>query len=78
MKNKVFYKENPQDKIWWVDTGDVKGVFEFSFDKKKTYNLFADYPHNMDPEEIRIFDNEQPYWAEFFADRKRRNNHATG
>ena len=37
---------------------------------KKIYNLFADYPHNMTAEEVKIFDNENPYWAAFFKDRK--------
>lgn len=67
---RFFYKENKRDVIWWVDNEDVIGVREFSFDKKKIYNLFADYPHNMTAEEVKIFDNENPYWAAFFKDRK--------
>ena len=32
----IFYKNNPKDKVWWVDNGDdVKGEMVFSFDKKK-------------------------------------------
>jgi len=67
---RFFYKEKKRDVIWWVDNEDVIGVREFSFDKKKIYNLFADYPHNMTAEEVKIFDNENPYWAAFFKDRK--------
>ena len=67
---RFFYKEKKRDVIWWVDNEDVIGVREFSFDKKKIYNLFADYPHNMTAEEVKIFDNENPYWATFFKDRK--------
>lgn len=37
---------------------------------KKIYNLFANYPHNMTAEEVKIFDKENPYWAAFFKDRK--------
>ena len=64
-----FYKKEDDNTIWWYD-GESDGEFLFSFDKKKVYNLFADYPHNMTSEEVRIFDEENPYWAEFFSDRK--------
>lgn len=64
-----FYKENENDTIWWVNDLDTKGEFLFSFDKKKIYNLFADYPYNLTKEEKVIFDKENPYWAEFFKDR---------
>lgn len=66
-----FYKENKDDTIWWVNDLDTKGEFLFSFDKKKIYNLFADYPHNLTKEEKEIFDRENPYWAEFFSDRSK-------
>lgn len=65
-----FYKNNPSDKIWWLDNPDVVGEFVFSFDKKKTFNLFADYPHNLTPEQKEIFDKENPYWKDFFKDRQ--------
>jgi hypothetical protein len=65
-----FYKENPNDHIWWVDTADEsKGERLFSFDKKKVFNLFSDYPHQLTPEQKEIFDRENPYWADFFKDR---------
>ena len=41
-------------------------VSDFDFDKVKIYNLFADYPHNLTPEEKEIFDKENPYWCDFF------------
>ena len=70
MPNKHFYKENETDQIWWVDnSGEKVGVFEFSFDQKKTFNLFSDYPHKLTPEQKKIFDRENPYWADFFKDR---------
>ena len=72
MPNNIeFYKENDTDKVWWVDNSDKDGVFEFSFDKIKIYNLFRDYPHELTPEEKVIFDNENPYWKNFFADRQK-------
>ena len=66
----AFYKEHPKDKVFWVDNPDTKGEMCFSFDKKKVYNLFADYPHNLTPEEKAIFDKENPYWVDFFKDRQ--------
>ena len=64
-----FYKESETSKVWWIDKIDVKGEFLFSFDQKKIYNLFLDYPHNMTEEEVRIFDSENPFWRDFFSDR---------
>ena len=65
-----FYKDSEESKVWWIDKIGVIGEFLFSFDKKKIYNLFLDYPHNMTEEEVRIFDRENPYWRDFFSDRK--------
>ena len=79
-----FYKENENDQVWWVthyiqldenkelsedNIDKVIGEQLFSFDKKKIYNLFADYPHNLTKEEKEIFDKENPYWADFFKNR---------
>ena len=64
-----FYKNNPTDAIWWVDTSDRDGVWEFSFDKKKVFNMFRDYPYKLTPEQKAIFDRENPRWADFFSDR---------
>lgn len=66
--NDGFYKRNPGDKIWWKN-GTI-GEWLFSFDKDKVYNMFRDYPYKMTPEEVEAFDKENPYWAEFFSDRK--------
>ena len=68
MKNN-WYKNNPNDKIWWLDNPNVIGEWIFSFDKEKQYNMFEDYPYNLSKEEREIFDKENPYWKEFFEDR---------
>lgn len=71
MKNNKFYKNKETDKIWWVDNSDeMVGVWLFSFDKKKIFNMFADYPHNLTKEQKKIFDEENPYWKNFFKDRQ--------
>ena len=66
----AFYKNEDTDQIWWVDNSETDGEHLFSFDKKKIYNLFADYPHNLTAEERKIFDKENPFWKEFFKDRR--------
>ncbi len=68
--DKHWYKNEEQDLIWWLDNGDeTTGEWVFSFDKKTAFNMFADYPQKLTPEEKVIFDRENPYWANFFIDR---------
>ena len=57
-----FYKNNKNDKVWQINDLD-------SFDKIKIFNLLADYPHNLTPEQKEIFEKENPYWKEFFKER---------
>ena len=69
MKDK-WYKNSPNDKMWWLDNANESvGEWIFSFDKVHTFNMFADYPHKLAPEQKKIFDRENPYWADFFKDR---------
>lgn len=72
--NIIFKKRNENDIIWWVDNHGNFGTHEFSFDQVKIYNLFRDYPYKLSPEEIEIFDRENPYWADFFKTRKQNLN----
>ena len=62
-----FYKNSEESKVWWIDKIDIRGEMLFSFDQKKIYNLFLDYPHNMTEEEVKIFDSENPFWRDFFS-----------
>ena len=62
-----FYKENKTDKIWWVYNPNTIGEWLFSFDKITVFNMFRDYPWKLTKEQKRIFDEENPYWADFFA-----------
>ena len=64
-----FVKQNPGDRVWWLDNYDIIGEFVFSFDKEKTFNLFEDYPHKLSVREWIIFNAENEYWEDFFRDR---------
>ena len=64
-----WYKNNESDSIWWKDTPDTVGEWLFSFDKKTVFNMFEDYPHKLNQEQKKIFDEENPEWADFFSDR---------
>ena len=65
-----FVKHNPDDKVYWIESTGEVGKFLFSFNKKKVFNLFADYPHKLTKEQKQIFDEENPEWADFFKDRQ--------
>lgn len=69
--NEYWYKNNPSDKIWWKEIPDVDGIWIFSFDKKTEFNMYQDYPYKLTPEQIKIFDKENPFWAKYFAERKK-------
>lgn len=67
-----FYRNNPTDKVWWVDFGESVGDMAVSFDKKNILYLFQDYPWNFTDAQKALFDQENPYWAKFFSDRPRK------
>lgn len=66
------YKRKETDKIWWKP--GLLGEWLFSFDKKTIFNMFSDYPWKLTEEQKRIFDKENPQWADFFKDRRRNDN----
>ena len=67
-----WFKQNPTDKVYWLNNGDeAKGEFIFSFDKKEQFNLFADYPYKLTAEQKEIFDAENEYWYNYFIDRQK-------
>lgn len=57
-------------KFEWVDNPDQIGEMNFTFDGKMIFNLFQDYPHELTKEQKALFDKENPFWADFFKDRK--------
>lgn len=61
-------KNNTENIIWWLGNGaGIKGEWVFSFDKKRRFNMFADYPWKLTPEQKEIFDRENPYRRDFFS-----------
>lgn len=64
-----WYKDNDTDQIWWLDTPGCVGEWLFSFDKKRVFNMFRDYPAKLNKEQKAVFDKENPFWADFFKDR---------
>lgn len=62
-----WYKHNASDTVWWRDNYDAVGEFLFSFDKKKTFNFFRDYPQELTEEQQRIFEKENPELAKLKA-----------
>lgn len=69
-----FYHQNEGDSIWWVEAPiDKDGEFLFSFDRETVFNLFADYPWKLTPEQLEVFDRENPHWANFFRERRENN-----
>lgn len=63
------YKKHETDSVWWVDNFDTIGEHLFTFDKRKVYNLFADYPYKLTPQERKVFALENPEWRQFFSER---------
>ncbi len=68
-KEFYFYKNKPADKVWWIRYVGRVGPLPISFDKHSIYNLWPDYPQRMTAEKKKIFDEENPFWAEFFRPR---------
>lgn len=65
---------NNELKFSWLPKSDKVGERLFTFDGKQIFNLFRDYPHALNPEQKRVFDEENPFWVDFFKDRKYENN----
>lgn len=72
----AFWKENETDRIWHVyrKKDPVRGPYEITFDFKKIYNAWSDYPDKMTKKEKEIFDSEQPFWRDMLKGRVRDGN----
>ena len=68
--NRVMSSENKRLEFAWLDNPERIGEMNFTFDGKKIFNLFRDYPYKLTQEQKALFDKENPYWANFFKDRK--------
>ena len=54
----------------WIRDPEQKGEHKFTFDGNRVFYLFQDYPHELSPEEKAVFDEVNPFWADFFKDRE--------
>ncbi len=62
--------EKPIDECFrWIRNPERIGEHLFTFDGKRIFNLFRDYPHELSPDEKESFDRLNPFWANFFKDR---------
>lgn len=60
---------NDDKKVKWCNNPTQKGEYLFTFDGERIFNLFRDYPHELTDEQKKIFDEENPFWADFFSER---------
>ena len=61
---------NKELKFSWLPKSDSIGERLFTFDGKQIFNLFRDYPNALTLEQRQMFDEANPFWADFFKDRK--------
>ena len=69
----MIYKEHLADKTSWVDHKGYVGEHLITFDGKVAYNLFTDYPDSFSEDQLKLFDLEHPFWAKYFASRRKKN-----
>lgn len=62
--------DNKELKFSWLPKTDKVGERLFTFDGKQVFNLFRDYPNALTHEQKRLFDEANPFWVNFFKDRK--------
>ena len=62
--------DNNSLKFSWIENPDTVGEMLFTFDGKQIFNLFRDYPYALTPDQKRVFDGANPFWANYFRDRK--------
>ncbi len=61
--------DNEKLTVTWIENPETVGEMLFTFDGKRIFNLFSDYPYELSKEEKKAFDEANPFWAEFFKDR---------
>ena len=69
-EERVVMNDNNELKFSWVKNSEAVGERLFTFDGKQIFNLFRDYPNALTPEQKQIFDEANPFWVNFFRDRK--------
>lgn len=54
----LWFKNEETDAVWWKSDTEAVGEIIFSFDKKKEFNFWQDYPNKLTKEQKAIFDKE--------------------
>nr|DAN33719.1 MAG TPA: hypothetical protein [Caudoviricetes sp.] len=54
----LWFKHEETDAVWWKSDTEAVGEMIFSFDKKKEFNFWQDYPNKLTKEQRAIFDKE--------------------
>lgn len=72
--NDILDLKKISEHIWEVPLLNNVGQLLYTFDKRKVYNLWIDYPWEFSKQELEIFEKEVPFWADFFSDRKQYKN----
>lgn len=54
----LWFKNEEADAVWWKSDTEAVGEIIFSFDKKKEFNFWQDYPNKLTKEQKAIFDKE--------------------
>ena len=67
----ILTKDNENKRVWWTAPVGTVGTVLFSFDGKRLYNLWRDYPFNLSEEEQEIFREDEPFWYKKLGHRKR-------
>lgn len=61
-KEYEFFQREKGNLIWRIDCFEdekrIIGNFRFSFDRKKVFNFWQDYPDKLTPEQVEIFKRE--------------------
>lgn len=66
-KEKMTFRKNKEgDHVWIVKTGYI-GENAVSFDKKKIFYLYEDYPQNFNKEQLEILIKEVPFLIEYLG-----------
>ncbi len=60
-----FRTHSANNRVWWTGLADGTSVIFLSFDKKNLYNIYRDVPQKLTEEQLKIFIEDEPFWADW-------------